>query len=558
VECAAVSAGSTNPRAAWEWLNFLSKHWIVNDSSEVYEISRSPSRRSVADSSGYWDLLPAKAVPAVRFALEHGSYDTVYFDRFGEINVAIAKSIVENADFVQAYEAAYAARPEDTPTPPQDNSPIVVATPLAPLPEGVTAIKYYFTAQNPNENNTLNTLIEQYNQQSTDTRVTLVTEFHGDPGNNWISSMASNFDCFTGGAPYWEGLDATQLLSLNTLMSSEPASFNNDYSQEMINQFSQEGNLYGLPATSQVMMMAYNADLLTQRGLPMPASDWTFDDFIGMASAVASTSDTDPSYGFLFSPYEEFLAIGQGTKWIDFESNPVKVDFNSPEMLEHLRWLSKLEQDRVLFNQESNWEEMNAIMSAGQLAFWIASSGDQATWFYGSGQEPQYKIGMAPLPQTPVNNPMASWSNDRGHYISAQAQDPRACWDWIKFLSEQPNLLAGVPARRSIAESPAWEAWVGKDVASAYRTALENIQPVDQIEIDPKIQPVLWPLNQWKSQVVLAALAGEELQPLLIAQQEKADHYIDCALSLDLSQSMDQLNEGILACLRQADPEGGW
>jgi hypothetical protein len=65
-------------------------------------------------------------------------------------------------------------------------------------------------------------------------------------------------------------------------------------------------------------------------------------------------------------------------------------------------------------------------------------------------------------------------------------------------------------------------------------------------------------MSQWKSQIVQAALAGQELEPLLIVQQEKADNYIDCALSLDLSQPMDQLNEGILACLRQVDPEGGW
>jgi ABC-type glycerol-3-phosphate transport system substrate-binding protein len=176
------------------------------------------------------------------------------------------------------------------------------------------------------------------------------------------------------------------------------------------------------------MMMAYNADLLDRRGLPMPANDWTFDDFIEMASAAASTSSADPSYGFLFSPYEEFLTIGQDIKWIDLESNPVKVYFDSPEMLDHMKWLSKLEQDRVIFNQENNWEEMNNIMTSGQLAFWTANVGDQTSWFYGSGQEPQYKIGMAPLPQTPGDNPMASWTNDRGHYISSQTQDTRACW----------------------------------------------------------------------------------------------------------------------------------
>jgi len=558
VECAAISAGSTNPRAAWAWLDFLSRQWIVMDKTQVHELNRGPTRKSVAESDGYWDLLPAKAEAAVRYTLEHGTYGFAYPELFTEINLALAKTISENADFAQVLEVAIAARPETTP-PPIDNTPIVVATPRAPLPEGVTGIKYYINAYNPNEFNAVRALIEQFNQRSPDVQVNLIIDFMGNWEEYWLTNMANNFDCFSGDAPLWDEFDATSVLNLNSLMSSEPASFVNDFSPEIMDMFRHDGNLYALPASSRLQMMAYNADLLTRRGLPLPANNWTFDDFIELASAAGSTSVSDPGYGFLYSPYgeDDFLAAGKGVKWFDFQSSPPQVDLDSPEMVEYLRWISKAEQERLIFNQDNNWEKMNTIMPSGQLAFWTAMMGEKAWWFQGSGQEPTYKIGMAPIPQITGDNPMGSWRIDRGHYISAQTQDPQACWEWIKFLSEQSTLLGGVPARRSIVESPAWEASVGREDAAAYRAAITNLKPIEAFDVYVDMMKILWPLNNWKTQSVQAALEGQDIQPVLIALQQKADNYLACALVLDTSKP-DQLSEDIQACLRQADPEGGW
>jgi ABC-type glycerol-3-phosphate transport system substrate-binding protein len=559
VECAAVSSGSTNPRATWAWLNFISNYWFVMDTTQVYEISRAPARQSVAEANDYWNLLPAKAVPAVRYALEHGSYDFTYMELFGDISLALAKTISENTDFERALETAIAARPA-TPTPPADNSPIVVATPFAPLPEGVTAIKYYFNQMNPNELSAVKILVEQFNQRSPDTQIRLLTDYHGSPEEDWISSMANNFDCFTASPPYWQGFSASRLLNLSTLMSNEPVSFSGDFYPEMLDKFRSEGNLYALPASSQVQMLAYNADLLARRGLPIPDNDWTFEDFMELATAAASTSEADPSFGFMYTPYDEFLFLGKGLKWADFTANPPQVFLDSPEMVDYLKWLVKMEQENVLFNQDNSWEKMEAIVRNGQLAFWPAMMGEKTMWFYGPGQEPPYKIGMAPFPEASADSPIVTWSNDRGHYISAQSQDPRVCWEWTKFLSEQPNLFAGVPARRSVAESPAWEATVGREDAAAYRAALAKARPVDTaaVDIDMEVQQIIWPATNWRTQAIRAVLEGQEPKSVLIVQQQKVETYLACALALDDSKAFEQRINDIQACIQQADPEGSW
>ncbi len=60
VQCLAVSSGSQNPRAAWEWLGFLSQHWLVLDKSNPGAIATVPGRISVAEADGFWKNLPAE------------------------------------------------------------------------------------------------------------------------------------------------------------------------------------------------------------------------------------------------------------------------------------------------------------------------------------------------------------------------------------------------------------------------------------------------------------------------------------------------------------------
>jgi ABC-type glycerol-3-phosphate transport system substrate-binding protein len=71
VACAVISAGSQAPQAAWEWINHLTNYWYGKDDPLLSNQILSPSRISVADSSGYWQTLPAEAVDSVNFALSH-------------------------------------------------------------------------------------------------------------------------------------------------------------------------------------------------------------------------------------------------------------------------------------------------------------------------------------------------------------------------------------------------------------------------------------------------------------------------------------------------------
>lgn len=171
-----------------------------------------------------------------------------------------------------------------------------------------------------------------------------------------------------------------------------------------------------------------------------------------------------------------------------------------------------------------------------------------------SGEIP-FKIGVVPLPLMSAEYPFANAGYDYGNFISAESQVAGACWDWIKFLSDQPNLFPGVPARLSVAESPAWESSVGKEYAGAYRAAIAGHSPVSADDMMPGYY---WPLNQWQQQLITTALRGEASQSLLIERQQVAESFLSCAQTLDTNLPPEELYQNVLNCVRKVDPEGNW
>ena len=73
----------------------------------------------------------------------------------------------------------------------------------------------------------------------------------------------------------------------------------------------------------------------------------------------------------------------------------------------------------------------------------------------------------------PKGKQSATFSGVSGHAILAGTAHPDACWEWVDFLARQiPR--DGMPARRSLVESEAFEDEVGKDVAAVARASIEH------------------------------------------------------------------------------------
>lgn len=560
VACLGISAGSAHPRAAWAWVSFLSHHWLVQDQDQGWALSQAPARQSVADAVGYWDRLPDSARRAVQFAMEHSWTISPYIMQFMTVNSALSEALAGKAEFAAALNEAQADL-EATPQPTPDTTPVVVATPK-PTPNiaaGATIVKYLTSITDLEDEKKIEALIEAYQRQYPDIHIELSTDWDlgGEQIDDWNVYIAENFDCYSWYPPYWPQEKPDHLLGLSALIQAEGAEFTNDFYPEQLDVYRYEGEVYGLPAVSDPQIMGYNADLLAERGLEPPSTDWTLDDFIPLASAAAGSSENGNTYGFLFSEYDDLFFTGRGVAWADLKSDPPVAKFDTPEMVETLTWLVEMKNSGAFLVQgDDNWEETATAVSEGRVAFWMAQASQPEGWYSMTGEPPAYKVGVALVPQAVGTGEIQTYAMERGFFISKQSENVQACWNWIKFLSEQPNLSIGIPARKSVTESPEWETFVGAENAEMYRQAAAHINR-DVFYSDSS--PISWPFFTWRAQAIHAALAGEDPQKALTAAQLKADDYLACMLGVDIDKlTGEQINDQANTCAQQADPEGPW
>jgi ABC-type glycerol-3-phosphate transport system substrate-binding protein len=564
VQCLAISSGSPNPRAAWLWLEFLSQHWLTLDKTASQAILDIPGRSSVAEAQGFWKLLPDDIQTTVRYILEQDGYVlTQYTEAAGAVSKALARAATGTVDFATALDEA---KTQLSAAPSAPGEPVVVATPMPTQNSASNAsvVRFYPNTRNRQELDALTKLVDQFNQAHPDIVVKMQEEFSPSQGKDYYASFANHFDCFMAQVDPMGAAKSGVFLSLNTLLDAEEPAFRNDFDPALLNASRYGEELYDLPIVSQPPVISYNADLLAKRGLQPPDNNWTFSDFSQQIEAVASTSKDDLSYGFMLdsqtvNTHGMFLS-GRGVQWLDRSGDLPVAKLATPEMANALAWLAGLAKSGALFIPSSGdewWSSISYALESGQIAFWTSLAGESDLGAFSSNETPSYKIGVAPLPVIPeIGDAFDARNYERGIYISSQAQNPQACWTWIKFLSEQPTTFNGVPARKSVADSAAWEASVGADKATVYRLALARIQSNESTYTSAWME---MPLDTWNGQAFNAALKGEDYQALLPALQTKADAYLACISKVDQAKLTDDtVKTEVNNCARQADPQGDW
>jgi ABC-type glycerol-3-phosphate transport system substrate-binding protein len=164
-----------------------------------------------------------------------------------------------------------------------------------------------------------------------------------------------------------------------------------------------------------------------------------------------------------------------GGRIFDDLQNPTCTTFDDPLNIEALEWYIKLMYD---YNVAPTPEQIRESFGArggirvgiyrGQLGVWTGMLSERGgrTW----PTEWDMRWGVVPLPR---ERQSATLTLVEGYFISSQAQNPDACWEWLSFLSKQiPARQA--PARRSLAESEEYEQQVGTEIATVVRASMEN------------------------------------------------------------------------------------
>ncbi len=417
-------------------------------------------------------------------------------------------------------------------------------------------------------------LVDQFNRAHPEVLLVLAT-IDDDSRLGMVSSdipgivgqESQIYDCFTEMDHLWRESDVywtnpgDYLLSLNTFFAREDADFKGDFSSRDLDSFRKDEELYALPAYNWVDVLVYRRDLLAKRGLQPPANDWTFEDFTALIEEATSTAENDPSYGYGSFQYDMLLFEGRGLHWADWENlmntDPPRPKFNSPEMISTLKWIVELNQSsqvlswmpsRILGEEPPGLTKLQNAKEAGQVAFWEAGLEDIRRSPIGMDE-----TDLVPIPSLPVKNGWLSRYHTRAHFISKKSAHPQVCWEWIKILSEQADIFEAIPARISVAGSPAWEAVVGTDNAEVLRLALSRALPAASMYLPKGKDLVRKPLLNWFGEAVRAALVGADPAQALKEAQAKADAYLACMQGVDPGTvSYEELESKVNDCTGQA------
>jgi ABC-type glycerol-3-phosphate transport system substrate-binding protein len=553
-ECGVISGGSQHMREAFLWLSFLSRQWPVQSKTQIWEVSRIPARQSVATQQGFWELLPDPAESAVRYALEHAWHGGRYFQQMNAIGEAMAKSIQSGDDLRGALEAAMARIQIQPAQSSQDTSPVVVATPKpTPLP-GQAEIRFYYGNYNPQELAAMKELADKFNQENPAVRVDIEDQFYGDYPD-WNAALSKEFDCIYTNAPYWPGTDEMLFLPIDAFLETEPAAFKGDFDPAVLDLYRKQAVLFGLPGESQPQVMAYNADLLRKLNLAAPDSDWSFEEFVELASRIGE-SDQGNYYGYLASPWDDLLWFGFDVQWGEPDAIPPKANFTDPAVIHQVDWLVQTKQDGVFFFQDdTNWPDISTAIEKGELAFWTSQAGNLLNWYIQPGSQPDFDLGVLPLPRTKADDALHGWSSETGFFIFRSSKYQQGCWQWIRYLSDHPETFQGVPARVTHRQAGAWVDLVGAQNAAVYLDALSRVDR----EAYGAINSIGWPLYTWRSEMVQKAMDGSSPAEAAANAQSKAVRFLKCVETIDIKTVQgEELNKAVTECAKQADPDRSW
>lgn len=537
-----MSSGTQHPQEAWRWLAFLSRQELDQPFGTSGTITRIPSRKSIAERSGYWDDLDEEAAAAVRTALEQHTTSSLPRGLSSNLNVvwevlsgALAGVASNTQEVDEALREAQQELSEQlaelqlTPQPTPPGGPIVVATPAPEADTSTAATQinfstHWFGAEE------IRRLATEFNAEHPDVAVKITNIPMQEDVD--FSQAAADSDCF-----FWQNEPAKEefsaVLDLMPLADADPTFDLADYPPEVLEAYQQGTSLYGLPYTVNFTVLMYNQDAFDAAGADYPRIEWTVDEFLRAVEQVDSGGDEETrTYGYIetFPQLATFFYLFDAP-YTTGSGETLQPNYTDPQVVEAIQFYINLLQDfsphkELKGYRQGSWSsEPFQLLSEGRAGMWF----DRSTMnFVMMGQSMDFTLAVAPAPLG-ERSISAEGVYARGFHISAGTEHTNACWDWITYLSTDDSLLqGGFPARLSMANAQSF-------TEDAQSGAVETFQAYHQAfqEQDPAANATPTPDRSnldtfWLLQAVDRAMQGENLEQELANAQELTGQFLAC------------------------------
>lgn len=574
-----ISGGTAHPEAAWRWIEWLSRQ--TTERPEYETIGRIPARQSVAQQTDFWSKLDPQTAEAYRWALANSkpvSEPTSGFAVVSALNQAMQTvisdpkvNVREALAEAQRQMQESIAQQELTPTPKPNLNPVVVATPEPQeAPVGATTITFNVYGYNPAE---IRRIVRVFSEQRPDIFVQLQPfEWTPDMQEVTAAMLAQSSDCFTWSGPLRSD-DYPALLDLRPLIDADPAFPRDDFLPALLEYYSNNGRLYGLPYAVSMRVLSYNHAAFEAAGVQPPRADWTPDDFLAAAQALTKGAGDQQQWGYipLGGPQADLLFfVGQfGASLMVGEGKDLRPNYTDPQTVAAIRWyldLSAVHKVTPPFKFHYRRDDPGGddrsfeLIQSGRVGMWLGygeTSENVVLLPPGGGPAPtavplspvERDIRIAPLPVGKTGAPLNEMSA-RGLFISATTRQAQACWEWIKFLSSDTTVMYGdMPARRSIAQSEEFLNQVPPERAAMFEAFRAALAVPVRTTVTSSANAIYSPYSDpyWLFQALSNTLEkGANLEEELATAQRFATAFAEC---------MNREGAKAAQCAKEGDPD---
>lgn len=423
-----ISSGTQYPEQSWKWLHFLS-YQTISDGHLL------PSRRTVAETSGYWNQFDSQDVDFLQLAAENLLFASSLKPGVQQLNTAIYSAL--DGTPVEKALADAEIQLEERVNALTENEPVIVERPTA---EREVIIQF---AYSPGDKAIYSAQVEEFHDSQEDIQVSLIQ-----------ADQTGESDCFVDTNVVDSIEPPNDLLNLESFLALDDSVPLDDFHPALLESLRSNGDLYGLPIQAQARVIFYNTILFDEAGVDYPQPDWTLSDFLSLAISLTQKHQQDTQYGFLpingdISDLRVFLLL-QGASTTNSNGQP---HLDSSPMTNALQWYADLALEYGISPLFSNthdsdtYQERSLLVQRGNVAMWSDFVGIERNFTW----EEETVVGVVPLP---VGTTKGTEFLTEGLFISADTAYAEECWSFIKFLVQQSELIHSMPARFSVLNSP--------------------------------------------------------------------------------------------------------
>lgn len=450
----AISAGTNEPALAYELVRFLTSRveFVNNPLSQVLTVSV-PALRDVQVTT---DEFFPQASPLVQTLLDNGLEGVIPAAdlRFGDYVLTALNAVRENEiDPLLALQNAELQAIADLQlASDQRGQQTINIVPPREVPTGSgsdilnVGINYLSGGIVLMTNNELpnQQLWDQLMQDFVSTNAE-IGRVNLESSDDDFETMTQNYECFITTSNLIPSNDVGMLLNLDPFIDADFDFDRNDVLGGILNQVSVNDRVWGLPIGVQPATMQYSPDFFEAAGLSLPTNGWTIDAFEDALRMLGTQNGApyvpnDPSGSYAYR-----LIAAYGGLPIDARTTPATINFTDPNTVNAIRQVLDLAREGYI-----DYEPL----ATNQFIF--SFGGDPAAL----SSLPSFllPLGLEGAPDQPVSLPV-TYPTGRDFsvisldivvgYISANAQNPQACYRWLREVSQYPQLFSSLPAYQS-------------------------------------------------------------------------------------------------------------